>query len=73
MFKADKPPRRPPSDTTRFPDVHRQPEPCTIDSRLGLHARPAMAFVDLANQFKSDILRPQGRAPEAVHRRRQEP
>jgi phosphotransferase system HPr (HPr) family protein len=27
----------------------------TIDSPLGLHARPAMAFVDLANQFKCDI------------------
>ena len=27
----------------------------TIDSPLGLHARPAMALVDLANQFKCDI------------------
>ncbi len=27
----------------------------TIQNRLGLHARPAMAFVDVANQFKSDI------------------
>jgi phosphocarrier protein HPr len=27
----------------------------TIQNRLGLHARPAMAFVDMANQFKSDI------------------
>ena len=24
-------------------------------NKLGLHARPAMQFVDLANQFKSDI------------------
>jgi phosphocarrier protein HPr len=24
-------------------------------NELGLHARPAMQFVDLANQFKSDI------------------
>jgi phosphocarrier protein len=27
----------------------------TIQNPLGLHARPAMAFVDLANQFKSEI------------------
>ncbi len=27
----------------------------TILNQLGLHARPAMAFVDLANRFKSDI------------------
>jgi len=27
----------------------------TIQNRLGLHARPAMAFVDVANQFKCDI------------------
>lgn len=27
----------------------------TIRNRLGLHARPAMAFVDLANTFDSDI------------------
>jgi len=27
----------------------------TIENRLGLHARPAMAFVDLANQFQSSI------------------
>ncbi|HEX8341828.1 MAG TPA: HPr family phosphocarrier protein [Tepidisphaeraceae bacterium] len=27
----------------------------TIESPLGMHARPAMAFVDLANNFKSDI------------------
>src|SRR3954467_8157329 len=26
-----------------------------ICNKLGLHARPAMQFVDLANQFKSDI------------------
>lgn len=26
-----------------------------IINTLGLHARPAMQFVDLANQFKSDI------------------
>ncbi len=24
-------------------------------NKLGLHARPAMQFVDMANQFKSDI------------------
>lgn len=27
----------------------------TIQNRLGLHARPAMAFVDVANGFASDI------------------
>ena len=26
-----------------------------VQNTLGLHARPAMQFVDLANQFKSDI------------------
>ena len=26
-----------------------------VINKLGLHARPAMQFVDLANQFKSDI------------------
>lgn len=26
-----------------------------IQNRLGLHARPAMSFVDLANQFTSEI------------------
>lgn len=26
-----------------------------VQNTLGLHARPAMMFVDLANQFKSDI------------------
>lgn len=26
-----------------------------IVNRLGLHARPAMQFVDLANQFRSDV------------------
>lgn len=27
----------------------------TIVNRLGLHARPAMTFVDLASSFRSDI------------------
>lgn len=27
----------------------------TIQNRLGLHARPAMSFVDTANSFASDI------------------
>ncbi len=35
------------------------PERCditvTIVNRLGLHARPAMAFVDVANEFKSAV------------------
>ena len=26
-----------------------------VTNKLGLHARPAMQFVDLANQFKSEI------------------
>ncbi len=26
-----------------------------ISNKLGLHARPAMQFVDVANQFKSDV------------------
>lgn len=26
-----------------------------IINRLGLHARPAMAFVDVANRFKADV------------------
>ncbi|CAN5485380.1 HPr family phosphocarrier protein [soil metagenome] len=26
-----------------------------VQNELGLHARPAMQFVDLANQFKSDV------------------
>ena len=27
-----------------------------VSNKLGLHARPAMQFVDLANQFKSNII-----------------
>jgi len=27
----------------------------TIENRLGLHARPAMSFVDAASQFAADI------------------
>ena len=27
----------------------------TIKNRLGMHARPAMSFVDIANTFRSDI------------------
>ena len=27
----------------------------TINNRLGLHARPAMAFVDVANRYQSNI------------------
>jgi phosphocarrier protein HPr len=27
-----------------------------VSNKLGLHARPAMQFVDLANQFKSQIM-----------------
>jgi phosphotransferase system HPr (HPr) family protein len=32
----------------------------TITNRLGLHARPAMALVDAANQFSSDIIMAKG-------------
>ena len=28
----------------------------TIQNKLGLHARPAMQFVDVANQFTSSVL-----------------
>jgi phosphocarrier protein len=28
----------------------------TIINKLGLHARPAMQFVDIANQFKSNVV-----------------
>ena len=35
-------------------DQHRQVT-VTIQNRLGMHARPAMAFVDLANTFKSTV------------------
>jgi phosphocarrier protein HPr len=35
------------------------PDRCTVQvtivNRLGLHARPAMTFVDLASSFKSDV------------------
>lgn len=35
-----------------------------IRNKLGLHARPAMQFVDLANQFKSTIrVKAQGEEP----------
>jgi phosphocarrier protein len=27
-----------------------------ITNKLGLHARPAMQFVDIANQFKSNVM-----------------
>lgn len=27
----------------------------TINNRLGLHARPAMAFVDLASEYDADV------------------
>lgn len=33
----------------------RQEVNATVVNRLGLHARPAMAFVDLAGTFTSDI------------------
>jgi len=39
-------------DTRRMPSASRD---IIVSNKLGLHARPAMQFVDLANQFKSDI------------------
>lgn len=44
-----------------MPTVSRQ---VIICNKLGLHARPAMQFVDLANQFESNI---------SVHKRGEEP
>jgi phosphotransferase system HPr (HPr) family protein len=35
-----------------MPTVSRE---IVVSNSLGLHARPAMQFVDVANQFKSDI------------------
>ena len=35
-----------------MPTISRQ---VTIANKLGLHARPAMQFVDLANRFSSEI------------------
>ena len=35
-----------------MPTVSRE---IVVSNSLGLHARPAMQFVDLANQFKSEI------------------
>src|SRR5207248_10312071 len=36
-----------------------------VSNKLGLHARPAMQFVDLANQFKADIVVKKGGAEPA--------
>lgn len=36
-----------------MPSLSRQ---VTVLNKLGLHARPAMQFVDAANQFTSDIM-----------------
>ena len=41
------------------PDQH--PMPCAakdivVSNKLGLHARPAMQFVDVANQFTSNVM-----------------
>ncbi len=60
--------RRPPLPTTRvpeptcstqfveFPGVSQTASATvTINNRLGLHARPAMLFVETAGQWKSDI------------------
>ena len=34
---------------------HTRTATITISNRLGLHARPAMAFVDVANRYHSDV------------------
>jgi phosphotransferase system HPr (HPr) family protein len=36
-----------------MPTVSRQ---IIVSNKLGLHARPAMQFVDAANQFKSNVI-----------------
>jgi phosphocarrier protein len=36
-----------------MPTVSRE---TSIINKLGLHARPAMQFVDIANQFKSNVM-----------------
>ncbi|MDX2115477.1 MAG: HPr family phosphocarrier protein [Planctomycetota bacterium] len=38
----------------------------SIRNRLGMHARPAMAFVDLASRFHSDIVVQRTDNPEPV-------
>lgn len=43
-----------PDDPTTIMEAQRVK--VTIRNKLGLHARPAMAFADTAAQFKSDIL-----------------
>ena len=47
-----------------MPSVSRE---VVVSNKLGLHARPAMQFVDLANQFASDIVvRKGGDEPEVA-------
>src|SRR5215204_3578062 len=41
-----------PSSFASMPSASRD---IIVSNKLGLHARPAMQFVDLANQFKSEI------------------
>ena len=36
-------------------DCHNHQTTVTIRNKLGLHARPAMAFVDVANRYQSQI------------------
>ena len=40
----------------------------TIENSLGLHMRPTMKFVDLANQFRSTVSRSKGRAMPSTAR-----
>lgn len=42
-----------PAAVTAMSSISRQ---VTVLNKLGLHARPAMQFVDVANQFSSDIM-----------------
>src|SRR5438128_8720440 len=41
--------------TSALPTMPTASRDIIVTNKLGLHARPAMQFVDLANQFKSDI------------------
>ena len=44
-----------PPHLIRTPLLPRKTVTATVVNKLGLHARPAMAFVDLASTFASDV------------------
>ena len=55
-FRVNAKPFNPePEIDTRYPSMPTASREIVVSNKLGLHARPAMQFVDLANQFKSDI------------------